>query len=144
MCTSNHSVPSIHWLDECQKLLRLRIQHAENLGEFKIPGTKYKADGYNRRFNLVFEFLGDYWHGHKSAIVGSAAGRTNFLKQRRAKTLERFNKLLSLGYSIAYIWESDYTGGYSYTLVSASLDGLPKQLIANAEKYITKFRIRNV
>ena len=76
--------------------------------------------------------------------MGSAAGRADFLKQRRAKTLERFNKLLSLGYSIAYIWESDYNGGYSYTLVSASLDGLPKQLVANAEKHITKFRIRNV
>ena len=143
ICTSNHSAPSIRWLDECQKLLRLRIQHAENLGEFKIPGTRYRADGYNRRFNLVFEFLGDYWHGHKSAIAGGAE-RTGFLKQRRAKTLERFNKLLSLGYAIAYIWEVDYNGGYSYTLVSSDLDRLPKQLIANAEKHITKSRIRNV
>ncbi len=42
------------------------IQYALNDGEYQIPGTRYKADGYCSETNTIYEFHGDYWHGNPS------------------------------------------------------------------------------
>ena len=33
-------------------------------GEFRIPKTKFKADGYDENTKTIYEFHGDYWHGN--------------------------------------------------------------------------------
>lgn len=35
-------------------------------GEYVIPETKWKVDGYDEKTNTVYEFHGDYWHAHPS------------------------------------------------------------------------------
>ena len=93
------------------KRLRLIIKHAQNGGEYLIPDTKYKADGFNRRFNIVFEFYGDYWHGNPK--IRDATSPANYYGTKTAKeayveTLRREKQLRSLGYHVVGIWESDW------------------------------------
>ena len=77
---------------------RIVITHAENGGEFRIPGTRYKADGYNKRSNTIFEFLGDYWHtDSKDKVLKS--------------TKKKFSVISKLGYNIVYIWHSQFNKG---------------------------------
>ena len=59
----NYSHKSIQWLEWVMEQSRrdgqpIHIQHALNGGEVKIPGTKYKADGFCRETNTVYEFHG--------------------------------------------------------------------------------------
>ena len=42
----------------------VKINHAQNIGEFIIPNSRYKADGYAENINTIFEFHGDFWHGN--------------------------------------------------------------------------------
>lgn len=88
-----YSKAAIQWLERESRDWRLKIRHAENGGEFRIPGTKYKVDGYNERYRLVFEFHGDYWHKDKS------------------KTIQRMQEIKSLGYVVIYIWHSEFKEG---------------------------------
>lgn len=99
-CTAiyaTHSRASIGWLEYESKRRRIKIQHFENAGEHKIQGTNWKVDGYNARLNLVFEYLGDYWHRDVRA------------------TMNRLRKIKSYGYTVIYIWHSDYVKGLAAT-----------------------------
>lgn len=40
------------------------FQHGGNDGEYHIPETNYKADGYCKETNTIYEFHGDFWHGN--------------------------------------------------------------------------------
>ena len=44
------------------KIQNVNIQHAENGGEFLIPTTKYKADGYCKETNTIYEMNGAFYH----------------------------------------------------------------------------------
>jgi len=60
--------------------------------------------------NTIYEFLGDYWHGNPERYnlgdMNKAKGVTyGFLYN---KTMERLNRLRSIGYEVFYIWESDW------------------------------------
>jgi hypothetical protein len=61
---SNFSKEQIKWLTFIEKKENIKIQHAKNDGEYKIPKTKYKADGYCKETNTIYEYHGDYWHGN--------------------------------------------------------------------------------
>ena len=93
-----YSNVAIAWLDDLARKNRVVIEHALNRGEFRIPGTRMSVDGFHRRSNTVFEFLGDYWH--KS-------------KQSHQKAVGRLKRIKSLGYSVIYIWESEFKQGLS-------------------------------
>lgn len=49
----------------------VNIQHGNNIGEFRIPNTKYSADGYCKETNAIYEFHGDYWHGNPNKFIQS-------------------------------------------------------------------------
>ena len=36
----------------------IQIQHALNQGEFKVPGTNYRCDDYDRTNNTIYEYYG--------------------------------------------------------------------------------------
>jgi predicted nucleic-acid-binding Zn-ribbon protein len=64
-CSNNgYSKPSILWLDFLSKFYNINIKHYLNDGEFLIPITRYKADGYCKENNTIYEFHGDFWHGN--------------------------------------------------------------------------------
>ncbi|KAK3099339.1 hypothetical protein FSP39_002841 [Pinctada imbricata] len=37
----------------------IQIQHALNQGEFKVPGTNYRCDGYDRTNNTIYEYYAE-------------------------------------------------------------------------------------
>lgn len=101
-----HSAVSIRWL----KSLGKNIRHAENGGEFKIPNTRYRADGYDPNTNTVYEFHGTYWHGHpkfhKPEDIHPVSGHT--FGDLYQKTLMRENLIRSLGYNLVVMWEHEF------------------------------------
>ena len=95
-CVHHISKPEIKFLDH------LKISDRQ---KFISP---YKVDGIKN--NKIFEFLGDYFHGnprkhgptHYNQICHKTFG------ELYEELSEKFNKLNGLGYSIYYMWESDW------------------------------------
>ena len=77
-------------------------------------GKMVIVDGYDSETNTVYEFLGDFWHGHPSWH-----DKFNGINQRNGisfinlfeSTKIRFQNLYELGYNICYLWENDYNYG---------------------------------
>lgn len=109
-----YSKKGIQWLTYLSKVLRIKIQHAENGGELRIPleGSRFfKADGYSKRTNTIYEFYGDRFHGNPK--VFSPDSKPNFYsdltcKQLFDKTKAREKILKKMGYNVVSIWESDW------------------------------------
>ena len=79
------------------------------LRQYKIPGTKYLVDGFDQKTNTVYEFLGDFWHGHPKF----PRDRINEINHHTMEylydcTFQRLDHLKTLGYNVKYIWESDF------------------------------------
>jgi Zn finger protein HypA/HybF involved in hydrogenase expression len=114
---SNFSNVAIHWLERIMKTENIFIQHAQNLGEYKIPGTKFKADGYCKETNTVYEFYGDKFHGNINLyntdvechpFTDATAG------ELYQKTIERERSIEQMGYNLVTIWENDYSINESF------------------------------
>jgi ribosomal protein L36 len=110
-CNNNgYSKPQILWLDFLSKFYNINIQHALNDGEFVIPNTKYKADGYCKETNTIYEFHGDFWHGNpKVFTLDEINKKTNCTFQELyEKTIIKEEKIKELGYNLIVIWEYDW------------------------------------
>lgn len=112
-CASKYSKISINWLNTLAYMLDININHYENGGEFIIPGTKYRADGYCKELNLIFEFHGDLFHGgvSKGIIMDNPKTREHG-ELCFEKTVKRMKHIENLGYSIFYVFESDWNLGH--------------------------------
>jgi len=90
------------------------IQHALNGGEFKIPGTRFKADGYCKQTNTIYEFYGDVFHGNPRLFKPHDLCHP-FNKTTAAELLERTQnreaKIKKLGYNIKVMWEDQFDKG---------------------------------
>lgn len=108
--TFPHSYKSIAWLNSIIEQDGINIQHALQEGEYKIPGTRYKVDGYCAETNTVYEFYGDYWHGNPKVFNTSVYNESTncTMGELYQKTIEREQKLTEMGYKIVSIWEYDY------------------------------------
>lgn len=77
--------------------------------------------------NVVYEFLGDYYHGNPKRL-GRYSAKTqkrykDFYNKNFIKTKERFDKIINLGYKIHYCWESDFDNdNYSYRVYKGKLE----------------------
>lgn len=109
-CTKNtYSQMAIEWLEYVEQKEEIKIQHAENIGEYQMPNTKYKVDGYCEETNTVYEFHGDYWHGNPELY--EAEDETYFgehFGELFRKTMERENEIRELGYNLVVMWENDW------------------------------------
>ena len=73
-------------------------------------GRRYIVDGYDPDTNCVYEFWGDFWHGnpltknpeHINPVVGKTYGE--LYSQTQQKRID----ILSNGYSLIEIWESEW------------------------------------
>jgi len=106
-----YSKISIKWMNKIAEKENIHIQHAENGDEYSISGTKYKADGYCKETNTIYEFYGDIWHGNLEIYTedeqchpfsDESAGSLYI------KTMQREQKIKNLGYNLVTIWENDY------------------------------------
>ncbi len=105
------SKKATRWLREEARKRGIRIRHADNWGEYKIPGTRMQVDGFHKPTNTIFEFHGDCFHGNPKRYTprqkchpfsNKTAGRLY------KETLAREELLRSMGYTVISIWESDY------------------------------------
>lgn len=80
----------------------LEIPHVNyRIGQFIVDGLKD---------NCVYEFLGDYWHSNPLKFDHSKI-HPHYKKTHGEvynDTFNRLKKIADLGYSIKYIWESDW------------------------------------
>jgi len=105
-----YSKCQIIWLNFIQKYYNVYIQHAENNIEFKIDTTNFKADGYCKETNTIYEFHGDYWHGNPKKFNSDDYNKTTkcTFGELYKKTLEREQMIKNLGYNLVIIWENDW------------------------------------
>ena len=97
------------WLEWMAEQSAIHIQHALNhSGEYRIPGTNYRVDGYCQTTNTVYEYLGCLWHGCPDCYVD----RTQTLPKTKempdlllSKTESRTRELKALGYNVITVWE---------------------------------------
>jgi hypothetical protein len=78
-------------------------------GEYKIKGTRWKADGYDPETNTIYEYHGSYFHANPSYRGYSENEIHPFYKkltwkQVYDKTIQRDKKILELGYNLVIKW----------------------------------------
>ena len=114
-CSSynGYSPISQEWL---QKVTRRKLQTATNGGEYRIQTLRstMHVDGFHAITKTVYEFLGDVWHGNLHRF--KPMDRPSPYNERTAKamhsdTIHRFRLLSQLGYTVVYVWESDFKNG---------------------------------
>uniref|UniRef100_A0A6C0D5K7 Uncharacterized protein n=1 Tax=viral metagenome TaxID=1070528 RepID=A0A6C0D5K7_9ZZZZ len=109
-CSNRYSGISIDWLLFMEKRHLTEIQHARNLGEFVIPDTRYKADGYIKSSNTIFEFHGDFWHGNPELYdetdINSRVGIT--YGELYNQTIAKSKLIVEKGFNLIEVWENDW------------------------------------
>ena len=105
---SNHNTSKKEdiFINICKKY----ITDLENQVQFTIDSKKYIVDGYSKKYNLIIEFLGDYYHGNPN--IYDANYFNNKLKKTSGELynewVTRKNMFVNLNYKIIYLWENDY------------------------------------
>lgn len=109
-CSCNYSKQQIQWLNFLQSKDNIHIQHADNSNEYQIPNTKYKADGYCKETNTIYEYHGDYWHGNPTRYNSNEINKTKkcTFGELYQNTLNREQKIRDSGFNLITIWESDW------------------------------------
>jgi len=116
----NYSKGQIEWL-EYIKVSVPDIRHIMNHdgGEFIIPNSTFKADGYSMKDNMVFEYHGDFWHGNP-AIYNPSDINTKAKKtygELYENTLNKKQFCEKSGFEYKYIWESEWIRGKNALIV---------------------------
>ena len=109
-CNPNYSKSQIKWLKFIQIKDNIIIQHGGNDGEYHIPETNYKADGYCKETNTIYEFHGDFWHGNpyifKNDTFNPICKKT--FGELYQITCEREKIIKDLGYKLIVMWENKW------------------------------------
>lgn len=99
------------WLSRLASKFDVKIEPEKS---FTVDGTTYRVDGYCKKSKTIYEFHGDVYHGN--VYVHSLNSRCHpYSKSSAAKlfceTFIRMNELAKGGYTVVYVWESDYADG---------------------------------
>lgn len=102
----NHVISKleVEWLDS------LFVPQEFRHKTVKINNKKYMVDAYNPYTKTIYEFYGDYWHGNPNKYKSDEINLTvkKSFGNLYTKTINREVILKNSGYSIIFIWESDY------------------------------------
>lgn len=109
-CGTRFSPRSIHWLESISQREGIHIQHARNSGEYFVPGTRFKADGYCAETNTIYEYNGCFYHGHPACYNPEHVNPVNdkTFGTLHAAVVRKENRLRALGYNVVSIWECEY------------------------------------
>lgn len=107
-CSSKgYSKAAIKWLESLKETYP-DIQHALNGGEYKIPGTSYKVDGYSPSTKTVLEYHGAFWHCCPCCYPDGNAIHPiteKTMYETFEKTKEKRKIILELGFNYGYYWD---------------------------------------
>lgn len=109
-CSNQYSKISIEWLSYMEIKNSIKIIHAKNEGEFYIPNSRYKADGYCKETNTIYEFHGDFWHGNPKKYNSTDVNKKNSktFGELYQNTLNKEQQIRDMGFNLITIWESDW------------------------------------
>lgn len=103
---------AITWLETIMTEQNIFIRHAQNIGEFKIPGLKIYVDGFCEQNNTVYEFHGDAFHGNPKKYSPETKchpfNKEITAEQLYSRTLNREQIIKDAGYNIITMWELDW------------------------------------
>ncbi len=110
-CSGRSSKPAIEWLHMIQSRLSNPLQTNDSLeGEYRIPNTRFDADGYDSFTNTIYEFHGDYYHGNPVVfqydVFNQLCHKT--MGELYQKTLEKKQICIEAGYKYVEIWERQH------------------------------------
>ena len=92
------------------KYYNIYIQYYGNQGEYKIPNTLYKVDGYIRETNTVIQFSGSFYHGdprvYSKNYFNTKVNKT--MGELYERTIKISNIIRNKGYNLIEIWEYDW------------------------------------
>lgn len=112
-CFSKYSQISLSWIAFLQISNPCEIIHAlSDGGEYRVPDTRFQADGYCKETNTVYEFHGDYYHGNPNVSRFShdkinPTTKTTF-GELYQKTQDKKYRIQEMGYNYVEIWEHDW------------------------------------
>jgi hypothetical protein len=109
---------AIKWLNIMIENGGYHIQHARNGGEkvFHIGKNRwYKTDGFDEKNKIIYEYLGDAYHGNDEIYNDNDKSwpfSEKTAKVLRKRTMRRLNDLIGrTRYTIVYVWENDFKNG---------------------------------
>lgn len=108
---SGYSTIALRWLDQEAFNNNIFIQHAMNVGEYCIPNTRYRVDGYCAETNTIYEFHGDCFHGNPDVFEPNdvCSPYTKMVaSELYKKTIDREDHIKSLGYNLVVMWENNF------------------------------------
>lgn len=102
---------ALEWLRSIEERLGRRIQHHRNGGEYRIPHTNLRVDGWDEETGTIYEFHGDYWHGNPDVYPEDTPhpdvkGKT--MGELYQATMEKEQLLRDMEYRVVSIWENDW------------------------------------
>lgn len=109
----NSSKKEQDWLDQLQ--LPRDSRHRNVI--FYIDGKRYYVDGHIPGSNIIYEFLGNYWHGNPSMYNAKNINGINkhTFGELFIKTVEKIKAFRKAGYKVISIWEKRYDKDVSYS-----------------------------
>jgi len=109
-CSNQYSKLSIEWLSYMEIKYSIKITHAKNEGEFNIPNSRYKADGYCKETNTIYEFHGDFWHGNPNKYLTTDINKKtgNTFGELYQNTLNKEKYIRDMGFNLITMWENDW------------------------------------
>ena len=109
-----------HTYPKIQILNKKSVGRIARVGQYEVDGIRYRnqfTDEELRKYGprckgVVYEFLGDYFHGNPALIVkrekDGKEEQVKLLKERLTKTRKKFQDIINLGYAIDFVWEGDF------------------------------------
>lgn len=105
---SGFSKKQIEWLEYESEKDGIFIEHAMNVGEYKVG--KYKVDGYCEDTKTAYQFHGDYWHGnpniHDKDKINEICKKT--MGHLYEETIKKDEYIKNKGYKLVIMWENDW------------------------------------
>ena len=107
-----HDLMALAYPDHPHPAYRHYVQHVDNGGEFTVPGTNFKVDGYCAETNTIYEFHGCFYHGCPTCYT---SGERRSEKRQRLndltfydvyeRTKKRTQTLRDKGFRVVEMWE---------------------------------------
>ena len=111
-CYTRFSKISLQWLGYIKLTQNVQYGPIETGGEYRIPNTRYDADGFCEETNTIYEFHGDMWHGNLNNIKFSKDDINPVTKTTYGELYEKTQKkkqvIINLGYNFIEMWEYDW------------------------------------
>ena len=91
---------------ETKWLSQFNLTHTQHI--VTLDGRNYRVDGYNEHNNIIYEYLGSFWHGNPKIYNPSDINPVckKSFGELYQKTIDRIAKFESKGYTVVYEWSS--------------------------------------